>query len=391
MTASNGSFLGNPFPLTFPPLSGHTPKNPDGSVNFTQFEPIAGMTAPVPWDTYPYAENYFFSIERQFSTTTLLSFNYVGSQAHHLLVIYSANPGNPALCLKLSQPGAVAPGSPTCGAFGEDTQYITASGQILNGTRQGLGPAFSNDVYDASIGNSNYNSLQVTARHSARGLTFLLGYTYSKSIDQASALSDPINPFNFGATRALSAFDLKQNLVTSYDYQLPLECLSSRAKVLTRGWAISGITRASSGFPVTLKSNGDNSLMGSIPNGVNNYSLDLPDYTGAPLNLNGNPRNGLPYFNTAAFVTNALGTPGNASRRSFYGPGMFNSDIALLRNFHFPEARTLQFRLESFNTFNHTQFFGPAAVNGNIDSPLFSQVVKATAPRLMQVALKFTF
>jgi hypothetical protein len=46
-------------------------------------------------------------------------------------------------------------------------------------------------------------------------------------------------------------------------------------------------------FPgVTLRSNGDNSLMGSIPNGVNNYSLDLPDYNGAPLELNGNPRNG---------------------------------------------------------------------------------------------------
>ena len=142
---------------------------------------------------------------------------------------------------------------------------------------------------------------------------------------------------------------------------------------------------------MTLKSNGDNSLMGSIPNGVNNYSLDLPDYNGAPLQLNGNPRNGLPYFNTAAFSVNALGTPGSASRRSFYGPGMFNSDIALLRNFRLSESKVLQFRLESFNTFNHAQFFGPAAVNGNIDSPLFGQVVKAAAPRLMQVALKFVF
>jgi hypothetical protein len=131
--------------------------------------------------------------------------------------------------------------------------------------------------------------------------------------------------------------------------------------------------------------------MGSIPNGVNNYSLDLPDYNGAPLQLNGNPRNGLPYFNTAAFSVNALGTPGNASRRSFYGPGMFNSNIALLRNFRFSEAMALQFRLESFNTFNHAQFFGPAAVNGNIVNPLFGQVVQAAAPRLMQVALKFTF
>jgi hypothetical protein len=391
MTAANGSVTGNPFPLTFPALSGHTPGNPDANINFTQFEPIAGMTAPPPWNTYPYAENYFFSIERQIGASTLVSLSYVGSQAHHLLVVYSANPGNPALCLKLSQPNGVASGTPTCGPFGEDTQYITASGQVQRGTRQGLGPAYSNDDYDASIGNSNYNSFQATVRHSANGLTFLVGYTYSKSIDQASALSDPVNPYNFGATRALSAFDLRQDFVASYDYQLPLDRISSHAKVLTQGWTISGITRASTGFPVSLKSNGDNSLMGSIPNGVNNYSLDLPDYNGAPLKLNGNPRNGLPYFNTAAFSVNALGTPGDASRRSFYGPGMFNSDIALLRNFHFTESKALQFRLESFNTFNHTQFFGPAAVNGNIDSPLFGQVVKAASPRLMQLAVKFTF
>jgi hypothetical protein len=389
--AANGAFLGNPFPLTFPPLIGHTASSPDASINFTQFEPIAGMTAPPPWNTYPYAETYFFSVEREFGASTLLSLSYVGSEAHHLLVVYSANPGNPALCLALSQPSEVAPGTPTCGPFSENTVYTTASGQIVNGTRTALGPAFANDAYDASNGNSNYNSFQATLRHSAKGLTFLIGYTYSKSIDQASALSDPINPFNFGETRALSAFDLKHDFVTSYDYQLPLDRLSAHAKALTRGWAVSGITRASTGFPVTLKSNGDNSLMGSIPNGVNNYSLDLPDYNGAPLELNGNPRNGLPYFNVAAFSVNALGTPGSASRRSFYGPGMFNSDIAVLRNFRFSESRALQFRLESFNTFNHTQFFGPAAVNGNIDSPLFGQVVKAQPPRLMQVALKFTF
>lgn len=390
ITASNGSFTGNPFPLTFPKLSGHTPNNPD-YIDFTPFEPIAGMTAPPPWNTYPYTENYFLSVQREIGTSTLFSLSYVGSQAHHLLAIYSANPGNPALCLALSNPSAVATGTPTCGPFAENTVYTTAAGQIVNGTRTALGPAFANDDYDASIGNSNYNSLQVTLRHAAKGLTFLAGYTYSKSIDQASSLSDPLNPFNFSATRALSSFDLTHNLVVSYDYVLPLDRLSSHAKALTRGWSLTGITRASTGFPVTLKSNGDNSLMGSIPNGVNNYSLDLPDYNGAPLQLNGNPRNGLPYFNTSAFSLNALGTPGNASRRSFYGPGMFNTDLALLRNFRISEAKALQFRLETFNLFNHTQFFGPAAVNGNIDNPLFGQVVQAAAPRLMQIALKFTF
>ena len=109
------------------------------------------------------------------------------------------------------------------------------------------------------------------------------------------------------------------------------------------------------------------------------------------MSLNGNPRNGQAYFNTGLFGPNALGTPGSASRRSFHGPGIFNADIALLRTVRVAESKALEIRTESFNTFNHAQFFGPAAVNGNSDSDLFGQVVKAAAPRLVQVALKFTF
>jgi hypothetical protein len=390
ITASNGQFLGNPFPLTFPPLNA-TASHPNSAVNFSEYIPQAGMTAPPPSNTYPYNENYFLSVERQITASTLVSASYVGSQAHHLLVVYSANPGNPALCLALSKPSAVAPGSPTCGPFGEDTAYITAAGKTIQGTRVGLGPDFANDDYDASMGNSNFNSFQSSVRHSGNGLTISLGYTYSKSIDQASSISDPINPYNFSATRALSSFDLRHNFVASYEYQLPFEKVTTKAKLLTQGWALSGITRASSGFPITLSTTGDNSLLGSIPNGVNNRTLDLPDYNGLPLDINSNPRNGQPYFNIAAFSPNALGTPGDASRRSFSGPGALNFDMALLKSFKFSEVRALQFRLETFNTFNHAQFFGPASVNGNVDSALFGQVVKAQAPRLVQLALKYTF
>ena len=390
ITASNGAFNGNPFPLSFPSLKTSI-NNPNSSLNFSMFEPIAGMTAPPPWNTYPYTENYFFSIERQFGHNSMLSVSYVGSQAHHLPLVYSANPGNPALCLKLSNPSAVAPNTPTCGPFGEDTTYITASWPDHSGNAHRPGFRFSNDDYDATIANSNYNALEVTMRHTTKTFSFLLGYTWSKSIDQASSISDPGNPYDFEATRALSAFDLPQNFVASYQYQLPFERFFGHAKGFTSGWELSGITRLSSGFPVSLKSDSDNSLMGSIPNGVNNYSLDLPDYNGLPLDLNGNPRNGLPYFNTAAFSPNALGTPGNASRRSFFGPGEVNFDLALLKTFRFNESKSLQFRMEAFNAFNHANFFGPAAVNGNIDSTLFGQVVNAAPPRLMQAALKFMF
>ena len=157
------------------------------------------------------------------------------------------------------------------------------------------------------------------------------------------------------------------------------------------GWSISGITRISSGFPVTLSTDSDNSLQGSSPNGINNHVLDLPDFTPGPMNFNSNPRNGLPYFNASLFSQNALGTPGNASRRSFHGPGSFNFDLTLAKEIKLSEARSLQFRLETFNTFNHAQFFGPAAVDGDLDSNLFGQVVKAAPPRLIQLALKYTF
>jgi hypothetical protein len=100
---------------------------------------------------------------------------------------------------------------------------------------------------------------------------------------------------------------------------------------------------------------------------------------------------GATYFNTALFSSNALGTPGTASRRFFHGPGAINFDLVLRRLFRFTDTRILEFSLETFNTLNHTQFFGPVAVNGDIDSALFGHVVNAAPPRLMQAALKFSF
>jgi hypothetical protein len=70
---------------------------------------------------------------------------------------------------------------------------------------------------------------------------------------------------------------------------------------------------------------------------------------------------------------------------------MLNFDVSLLRSFKISESKVLQLRWETFNTFNHAQFFGPSSVNGDFDSGLFGQVVKAASPRVMQLALKFTF
>ena len=380
-TAASGEAGINPFPLTFPPF-GASVTHPNSNIDFSQFPSIAGMTATPPTNTYPYTENYFLSFQRQLDANTVLNLSYVGSEAHHLLVVYSANPGNPALCLSL----------PGCGPGGENTSHVNSSGQTINCTRQGLGCVFGNDDYDGSVGNSNYNSFQAILQRTTKSLNLMISYTFSKSIDNASSLADTGDPYNLNLMRALSAFDLKHNLVVSYQYALPVERLSKRSNRWTQGWAISGITHVSTGFPVTLSSNVDNSLQGSNPNGVNNRYMDLPDVIPGPLDVGRYTQSGQSYyFNISLFKPNALGTPGNASRRYFYGPGSFNTDLALLKSVPLSETKTLQLRVETFNVFNHTQFFGPEAVNGNISSPLFGQIVKAASPRLMQVAVKFNF
>jgi hypothetical protein len=390
VTASNGSDLGQYFPVNLAPLN-VSRSHPGTTIDWSQYEPISGIPAYSTHNRIPYTEQYMFSIERQLGDRTLLTASYVGNQAHGLLVLVESNPGNPALCLSLSQTSDVTSGSATCGAFGESNRYITSSGQVINGTRGPLGPHFGSDTDQSTIGNSNYNALQLSLRHTGGALQFFASYTFSKSLDQSSNLGEEVNPINPALSRALSAFDVQQNFVASYAYELPIPRLFHVANGWTGGWSISGITRFSSGFPVTLLNYGDNSLLGAEPNGVNNYGVDEPQYTPGPLHLNSNPRNRHPYFDTSLFSLQPLGTPGNARRRFFFGPGLDNYDLALQKTLPLGESRSLQFRFEGFNVFNHAQFYGPASVNGNINSSSFGQVVSAAPPRLMQAALKFVF
>ena len=390
VTASNGQNLGQYFPVTFAPLNSSS-SHPDANVDWSQYVPISGIPAYPVSNRIPYTEQYMFSIERQLGDNTLLSASYVGNESHRLLVLVESNPGNPALCLSLSQTSEVAPGSATCGPFGESNVYTTAAGRTVNGTRGPLGSNFGSDTNQSTTGNANYNALELSVRHTSKRLQLFASYTFSKSMDDSSNVGEEVNPINPALSYALSAFDVKHNFVVSYAYELPFERLFGVSNGWTKGWTISGITHFSSGFPVTLLNYGDNSLLGAEPNGINNYGVDEPQYTPGALDLNHNPRNGGAYFNTSLFSLQPLGEPGNAKRRFFYGPGIDNYDMALIKNVPLPDTRSLEFRFEGFNVFNHAQFYGPASVNGNIQSATFGQVISAAPPRLMQAAVKFVF
>jgi hypothetical protein len=390
VTAATGQNLGQYFPVTLAPLN-TSAKHPDPNVDWSQFEPITGLPNYPISNRIPYTEEYMLSLERGLGANTVLSLNYVGTQGHRLLVLEEANPGDPSLCLFLSNPANLAPGQTTCGPFGEDSAYTTATGKVYHGTRGPLGSNFGSNANQATAGNSNYNALQVTLRHASKRLNVLAGYTYGRSEDQSSNVGEEANPLDPALSKALSAFDVKHNFVVSYSYQIPVERLFRATNRWTQGWEISGITHFSSGLPVTLINYGDNSLLGSEPNGINNFGVDEPNYNGGALDLNQNPRNGQPFFNTSQFGENALGSPGTSKRRFFYGPGLDNYDMALLKNVRLSESKSLQFRIEGFNLFNHAQFFGPQAVDGNIDSSTFGQVISAAPPRLVQLGAKFLF
>jgi hypothetical protein len=390
ITAADGTNNGQRFPFPQPPLDASASK-PYPNLDFSQFIPVNADPFFANDNKTPYSENYMISAERELARNMVLTASYVGSRGHHMLVIRQANPGNPALCLSVSEPDQVAPGSPTCGPFAENGVFIRKDGTVINGTRDVLGPDYGSMTRQETTGYSRYNAMELNLHYAHGPVNVSAGYTLAKSVDVASNLGEQVNPFDIHATEAPSAFDMRHNVVISYSYQLPISEAFHHSNAWTEGWTVSGTSRFSSGFPVTLYNPADTSLLGTFGNGVNNNLIDTPDYTpGCDLKLNHDPAKG-PAFNTDCFSLPALGDVGSAPRRFFYGPGIENFDFALLKDVKVGKSRTLQLRAETFNTFNHPQFYGAGAVDGNITSPTFGQIIAAASPRLIQLAAKYSF
>jgi hypothetical protein len=142
---------------------------------------------------------------------------------------------------------------------------------------------------------------------------------------------------------------------------------------------------------VTLFDSSDNALLGTLGNGASNHLLDTPQYLPGALNLNRTGRNGRPAFETSRVPEEELGDLGNAKRRSFYGPGIDNFDVAIQKSINIKQDISLKLRVEAFNAFNHAQFYGPASVNGQRGDPNFGSIQHSAAPRLLQLVAKLAF
>ena len=396
LTRSNGQSQGQRFPFVFP-----TPGSPaNKTLNYGQYLPINGSPGYDIHNRMPYAEHFNFSIQREISKSTVLTLAYVGTEGHKLISQYAADPGNAAFCMQLNAEGATdlitGLSNPACGPGTEQDTFQLPNGKKIYGTRTALGPNYcadsisglcfgNSDSFTANISNSTYNSFQATVERKAADVTFLAAYTFSKALDNASAFGDWVNFSNYGLSKGLSTTDVTHNFVASYNWAIPFDrAFRGAPKRLTQGWNLAGISRFSTGFPISIsQSHGDVSLVGD------GYWAYQPDVVGQVVTQN--PRNGGPngpntYFLPDAFASAALGSFGTANRRFFHGPGIINTDLSMSKRIPITESMAIEIRGEFFNIFNHAQFNNPS---GDFSSSLFGVVTSTRDPRIGQVSAKF--
>ncbi len=248
--------------------------------------------------------------------------------------------------------------------------------------------------------NSNYNSLQLSLeKQTSYGLSLLADYTWAKALDDFSESVNSesfyaTNPFDRNANYGLSADDVANSVKISGTWEIPHFHRNGAADKLLNGWAIAPIITWQSGMPFSIMCGCDNSETGDY---VDRADF-APGATLATAKLDpGRPHAELiqEYFNPAAFTENAPGTFGDTGKNILIGPGLFNTDVALLKNTKIGERYTLQFRAEAFNAFNNVNFGQPDDfVTNGLPSAggTFGTITNtSTNPRIMQLALKLLF
>lgn len=331
----------------------------------------------------PYAQNWNFSIQRSFGSY-LLDARYIGNKGTRLPRMIE---GNPAV---------YGPGS---------TSQNIDQRRIYAGCRTPSGPCdFGSVGLITNSTNSTYHAAQLAlSRRFNNGLSFLVSYTYSKSLDYVSTFnvagSAPRlvagendlaqNPFDLKAEHGPSLFDARHRLVWSGSYEIPIpQGANGFAKAVLGGWQINTIANFSSATPFTVYDSANVSQQGSAPEITGFYS-SRPDLISDP---NNGPRTAAQWITRSAFrrldpVAEA-GRFGNQGRNAVRGPGIANVDLSLLKTFSLAERLRLQFRAECFNIANHANFGLP---DNDVASPNFGRVLEAGAPRLMQFGLKLLF
>ncbi|MEO7142441.1 MAG: carboxypeptidase-like regulatory domain-containing protein [Bryobacteraceae bacterium] len=318
----------------------------------------------------PYTIQYLLNIQHQWGSKTVVEVGYDGSEGHRLEGLQNMNP---------AIPGTVGNASSRA-----PFPYL------------GIIQAVQGEV------NSNYQALSVkVTRRLAAGLTYLSAYTWSKSLDDGSALRGTASDILPQDSRCLacdygySAFNIPNRFVTSVLYEVPFGKGKRFANTgglmneILGGWQVGSIVTWESGLPL-------NTQAGVDEPGTGGYGEIRLNSTGISPNLAGGQATTGRWFNPAAFALPAPGTFGNFMRNELEGPSLFNWDSSAIKNFRIREGQNLQFRWEMFNAGNHANWAEPnpnwSSTNPAKPGAAFLTISGTqTAMREMQFALKYTF
>lgn len=327
-----------------------------------------------------YSPQFSFSVQQELTRNTLVEVSYLATMGIKLQQNVQPNNAPPGA-------GAVDPRRPYAGVIFDPgmvfPSYITTTGNTV--------PVTQVNMY-AHSAQSNYHALLVRLeRRYARGFSWLSSFTLAKAISNApqfrnaggasgSENSPPQDSYNLRAERGLASFDVRHRWVNTVVYDLPF-----RNKLLG-GWQISGIVQAQSGFPFTINISGDTAGIGGGTGGILIRPNAVPGQTSE---LESSQRSTNRFFNTGAFALTPSFQFGNVGRNTVTGPGLFNVDTTVARNFALKERLKLQFRAEFFNLLNTPNH---SIVGRLINVPAqFGRVLNQLDPRQIQFALKLSF
>jgi len=344
----------------------------------------------------PYSENVNFGVQYQVTQNTVIEADYVGSFSRKAVATTDVNaPVQSIMQAQLTNAGFT---NPDC------ARPLAA---CPNPTDPNSSPTGALQLFtDLSSGTSGSNQFQFTVdKRFSHDFNIRGAYTYAHTIDDQSGFrynsSVYTDPFNHQFDRGSANFDVRQRLVISGIWKLPLGHALRNSngvfRTIAEGWEASGIASFQTGTPFTIFSNSNSSQ--------ENIFLDRADLVGpiqyfparsqhafdpSTANCLGAGVSGNFYFNPNAFdcANVPIFSFGNSGRNILRGPGLNNFDLSVGRTFRIAESKSIEFRSEFFNAFNHAQFFNPDHGGG---SGTFGQITQARDPRIMQFALKFYF
>ena len=326
----------------------------------------------------PYTQQFSFNIQQSLPKKMFIEIGYAGSAGRHLWGEPDMNQFYPGQAVALGITPANVP-------------LTTVTDPHVNAFRPFVGYRAIN-TYQTWF-NSSYHGLQGMVKQNFKGGFVTGSYTWSKSLTNAGTNgASPQNFYDRSLDKGHAPYDRPHVLSASWSYELPFFRRSSNQflKHAAGGWQSSGILSVASGL---WSFNPSSSSLGTDPAGLGilgagSGAVPRADFVCDP-NANA-PHLFTQWFNTACLADVPKGTirQGNAPRNGIQGPGYQTWNASMFKNFHLTESGNLQFRLETFNTFNHTNW---STIGATLGSSVFGLVTGARSARIVQLGLKFNF